>query len=99
MILCLSSLINYYIMNTNFNIILPIVYMSECTICFERMNLKKDRLTQCYLCGNTVHTKCYEQWKKKAGPFVPEKCLYCQCDNHLYKINRSWWEKIMSFCC
>ena len=62
--------------------------MSECTICFEPMNLKKDRLTQCYLCGNTVHTKCYKQWKQKVGPSVPEKCLYCQRDNYLYKINR-----------
>ena len=40
--------------------------MNECTICFEQMNRKKQKLTMCYLCGGTVHTKCYKQWKKKA---------------------------------
>jgi len=72
--------------------------MNECTICFEQMNRKKQKLTICYLCGGTVHTKCYKQWKKKAGANKPDKCLYCQRETYLYKTNRSWW-KILSSCC
>ena len=62
--------------------------MSECTICFETMNIEKDKLTMCLLCGKSVHTKCYKEWKNKVGPYQPDKCLYCQREAQLYRINR-----------
>ena len=73
--------------------------MNECTICFETMNINKDRLTMCLLCGKGVHTKCYKEWKKKVGPYQPDKCLYCQRESQLYKLNRSWWENMRACCC
>ncbi len=71
--------------------------MNECTICFDQMNIEKDKLTQCFLCGGCVHTKCFSKWKRKNGA-NHHKCLYCQVDNNLYKINRSWWKKITDCC-
>lgn len=73
--------------------------MSECTICFETMNINKDKLTMCLLCGKSVHTKCYKEWKKKVGPYQPDKCLYCQREAQLYRLNRSWWENLRACCC
>jgi hypothetical protein len=73
--------------------------MTECTICFETMKFTTDKLTQCYLCGQCVHTKCLTAWKKKSGPNTANKCLYCQVENNLYKINRSWRDKLFDCCC
>lgn len=73
--------------------------MSECTICFDTMNIYKDKLTQCYLCGNCVHTKCFTIWKRKAGTTSSNKCLYCQVESNLFRINRSCWEKFATCCC
>jgi len=61
--------------------------MTECTICFELMQLQTDKLTMCYLCGRCVHTKCFTAWKKKS------------CTINLYKINRSLGEKLLDCCC
>ena len=72
--------------------------MTECTICFETMQIQKDKLTICYLCGRYVHTKCLTVWKKKSGTNTSNKCLYCQVENNLYRINRSWLEKILDCC-
>jgi len=72
--------------------------MNECIICFETMQMQKDKLTQCYLCGHSVHTKCFTAWKKKSGTVAVNKCLYCQVKGNLYRINRTWWEKL-SYCC
>ena len=73
--------------------------MNECTICFETMQFQKDKLIQCYLCGQCVHTKCFTAWKKKSRSCFPNKCLYCQVENNLYKINRTWGEKLLDCCC
>ena len=70
--------------------------MSECTICFDTMKFRTDKLTMCYLCGQCVHTKCFTAWKKKSGTISSNKCLYCQVEDNLHKINRSWREK---YCC
>jgi hypothetical protein len=67
--------------------------MNECTICFDTMQFQTDKLTMCHLCGRCVHTKCFTAWKKKSGT---NKCLYCQVEDNLYKINRSWLER---YCC
>jgi hypothetical protein len=72
--------------------------MTECTICFDTMQCQTDKLTMCHLCGQYVHTKCFTAWKRKSGN-ASNKCLYCQVENNLYKINRSWGEKLLSCCC
>ena len=72
--------------------------MTECTICFEIMQFQTDKLTMCYLCGRCVHTKCFTAWKRKSCTIPANKCLYCQVENNLYKINRSWFEKLLDCC-
>lgn len=69
--------------------------MTECTICFDKMQMKKDKLTQCSLCGQCVHTKCFTVWKKKSCA-ISNRCLYCQVEDNLHRINRTWCEKL---CC
>ena len=68
--------------------------MEECTICFDIMK-KKDRLTECFLCGKSVHAKCFTVWKKKSG--MDDKCLYCQVENGLYT-HKSFCEKWFHCC-
>ena len=72
--------------------------MDECTICFETMKFHKDKLTQCLLCLQCVHTKCFTQWKRKACAFS-DKCLYCQVENNLHRINRTFCDKLSDCCC
>jgi len=73
--------------------------MAECTICFEMMQIQKDKLIMCYLCGRCVHVKCFTAWKKKSDTNEYNKCLYCQVENNLYRINKSWMEKLLDCCC
>ena len=72
--------------------------MNECTICFETMDIKKNKVTMCYYCGKCVHTKCYRTWQKKSGKVGINKCLYCQVEGNLYKINRSCWQQLTECC-
>lgn len=45
-----------------------------CAICFDDLD-KKDDLVYCkYVCGNSVHSKCFKQWSL----IKPNKCVYCR---------------------
>ncbi|RHZ69117.1 hypothetical protein Glove_290g76 [Diversispora epigaea] len=49
----------------------------KCPICFEPMN-KKEKLVWCKSrCGNNIHEKCFNLWKRRK----PEAtCVYCQTE-------------------
>lgn len=39
--------------------------MNECLICFEEMDVSKDRLYECNHCFKHIHISCYKDWKKQ----------------------------------
>ena len=39
--------------------------MKECLICFEEMNVSKDRLYECIYCFKHIHIYCYKDWEKQ----------------------------------
>jgi hypothetical protein len=52
----------------------PLLQDSECAICTEVMaDIKETDF--CYVCGNSVHSSCFEKWNKPS-------CVYCRSEWH-----------------
>ena len=64
--------------------------MTECIICFDLMDLERDRLMKCKYCRCCTHYKCFLRWVDKNPKNSPDKCLYCQCDGGLKPANMPW---------
>jgi hypothetical protein len=48
----------------------------ECPICFEKMT-EAEPTTWCrYVCGNSFHTSCFDQWLKNSG----KTCVLCRSE-------------------